>query len=81
MMSGKGNKRYGRNSQKKENKIRQRVKMGDHHRGRKRKDEAIKQKGRVDKREGDKENPEKIRRKVTRRERQREKKGRHETAH
>lgn len=30
---------------------------------------------------GDKENPEKIRRKVTRSERQREKKGGHETAH
>lgn len=27
MMSGKGNKRYSRNSQKKDNKIRQRVKM------------------------------------------------------
>lgn len=42
MMSGKGNKRYSRNSQKKDNKIRQRVKMGDHHRGRRRKDEASK---------------------------------------
>lgn len=38
-------------------------------------------KGRVDKRKRDKENPEKIRRKVTRSERQREKKGGHETAH
>lgn len=41
-MSGKGNKRYSRNSQKKDKKIRQRVKMGDHHRGRRRKDEASK---------------------------------------